>query len=266
MCYFNAQKLKNQHPLKLAQYSIALDEMHQPDDAVQVGFTYPTAVVIKPASNGPQATLMEWGFIPSYIPNRESLQRFRFGGIHPETGRFEPPIITLNAISEDLLSKPTYKHAALTHHCLIPSTGFFEWQHIYPISKKTGQPLKTATKIPYFIHLQNQPVFFMAGIWTPWTDQQTGEYTESFSILTTRANSLMEQIHNQKKRMPVILSESAAVAWLFNQISPAGIEQILQNTVSENSMEAWPVAKDFQKCAEPSDVFNWPNLPPLRRN
>lgn len=263
MCYFNAQKLKNQHPLKLAQFSIALDEMQQIDDAVQAGFSYPKSVVIKQISGNPEATFMEWGFTPSYIPNRESLQRFRFGGIHPVTKQFEPPIVTLNAISEELLHKPTYKQAALNHHCLIPSTGFFEWRHIYPISKKTGLPLKTAVKIPYYIHLRGQQVFYMAGIWTPWTDQLTGEYTESFSILTTRANSMMEQIHNQKKRMPVILTEAAACAWLLDPITPAGIEQNLLGIVSENSMEAWPVAKDFQKSTEPSLHCNWPDLPPL---
>jgi putative SOS response-associated peptidase YedK len=44
----------------------------------------------------------------------------------------------------------------------------------------------------------------MAGIWQPWTDKATGEYVETFSIVTTKANKLMEQVHNSKTRMPTI--------------------------------------------------------------
>jgi putative SOS response-associated peptidase YedK len=82
---------------------------------------------------------------------------------------------------------------------------------IFPKNKKTGLPLKTAIKYPYFINLPEKEYFYMAGIWTSWTDKNTGDYVESFSIVTTKANQLMEQVHNAKKRMPTILNEDHCV-------------------------------------------------------
>ena len=67
-------------------------------------------------------------------------------------------------------------------------------------------PLKTANKYPYYISLKDRGYFYMAGIWQPWNDKTTGEHVETFAIITSKANKLMEQVHNSKKRMPTILN------------------------------------------------------------
>ena len=67
--------------------------------------------------------------------------------------------------------------------------------------QKTGKPLKTAVKYPYHIGLKDKEYFYIAGIWQPWKDVETGEYVETFSVVTTAANKIMEQIHNSKKRV-----------------------------------------------------------------
>ena len=54
----------------------------------------------------------------------------------------------------------------------------------------------------------------MGGIWSEWTDKTTGEIIKSYSIVTTEANELMAEIHNNKKRMPVILEPDQEENWL----------------------------------------------------
>lgn len=66
-------------------------------------------------------------------------------------------------------------------------------------NKKTGLPLKTAVKFSYNIGVKDQEYFYLAGVWNGWTDADTGEYVESFAIVTTEANNIMAQTHNSKK-------------------------------------------------------------------
>jgi putative SOS response-associated peptidase YedK len=87
----------------------------------------------------------------------------------------------------------------------------------------------------------------MAGIWQPWTDRATGEHVETFAIVTTKANSLMEQIHNSKKRMPTILNEELAWEWLFGDLDEKRISEIAQSQIPPNEMEAFTITKDFRE-------------------
>lgn len=42
----------------------------------------------------------------------------------------------------------------------------------------------------------------------------SNEFVNSYSIITTEANELMSEIHNNKKRMPVVLRKEDRNAWL----------------------------------------------------
>lgn len=264
MCYYNGQKLTFAEFLRLKQIEKEIVALEGLDQALISGFDYGNSWVLKPVEGKEDVTLtrMEWGFIPSYIRTRNELEHFRKGGLNPRTNKYDPPILTLNAIGEELLEKPTYKKSALEKHCLIPSSGFFEWRHVYPLSKKTGQPLKTAVKYPYHIRLRSHGYFYMAGIWTEWTDAETGEYVESFSIVTTKANSLMEKIHNSKMRMPLILDEEKAWEWLFKASDPESIKKIISYQYPADLMEAYPIRKDFQQNADPLEAASYPDLDP----
>jgi len=99
-------------------------------------------------------------------------------------------------------------------------------RHVFPIGKKTGKPLKTAVKYPYHIEVKKQPYFFIAGVWQPLKDVETGVYVETFSVVTTAANQLMQQIYNSKKRMPTILTEDLAWEWLFGNLNEDRISEI----------------------------------------
>ena len=59
----------------------------------------------------------------------------------------------------------------------------------------------------------NEP-FAFAGLWSEWVDKTTGEIIKTYTILTMEANDLMSEIHNTKKRMPIILSPDTEINWL----------------------------------------------------
>lgn len=232
------------------------------------GFVYGQVPVIIPKQDCTwQIEMMEWGFIPHYLVNRQAVEKFRRGG-NDEKGRYRPPITTLNAIGEELLLPgKMYRDAALKRRCLFVSTGFFEWRHIFQLGKK-GQPLKTAVKYPYHIKAKNDnPIHLTAGIWQPWTDKETGETVNTCALVTTAANSLMEQIHNTKKRMPAILTNKLAGEWIGDGLSEERITEIATFQYPAQQMEAWPIQKDFKTALNPLDEFVYgPGLPALENN
>jgi putative SOS response-associated peptidase YedK len=103
----------------------------------------------------------------------------------------------INAKSETILEKPSFKSSFRNKRCLVPADGYYEW-------KKNGD------KIPYRILMKDQSPFAFAGIWDKWVTPD-GEIIHSFSILTTAASPKMAQIH---ERMPVILNRKGEQKWL----------------------------------------------------
>ena len=103
----------------------------------------------------------------------------------------------------------------------------------------------------------------MAGIWQPWTDKATGEYVETFAVVTTKANPLMEQIHNSKKRMPTILNDDLAWEWLFGDLDEKRISEIAQTQYPAADMEACTISKDFRDALDPAEPFIYEDLPAL---
>lgn len=117
---------------------------------------------------------------------------------------------THNARSETAAEKPAFRQAwKQQQRCLVPATGFFEWQIVED----------QTTKQPWFITLK-RPLFAMAGLWDASTDDQ-GQTMHSFTILTVDANPLMAEIHNTRKRMPVILQPKQHTTWLAGDIKAA---------------------------------------------
>lgn len=109
---------------------------------------------------------------------------------------------TYNAMVETAHQKPTFRAAWGRQHCLIPADGFYEWQH------------QGSKKFPYFIHFDGSPIFSFAGLWDRWIAADGSGYIDSFTLLTGPANPLMAEIHNTKKRMPLIVPQHLESAWL----------------------------------------------------
>ena len=265
MCYYKAMHLKNNQVFTLLNVEREIESRLFEDANFHDGFLYGQVPVILPDHDCTwQVEMMEWGFIPNYIQNRESVDKFRRGG-YDEKGKFRPPVTTLNAIGEELLLPgKMYRDAALKRRCLFVSTGFFEWRHLFPLGKK-GQPLKTAVKYPYHIKtIDSNPIHLTAGIWQQWTDRQTGETVKTCALVTTAANRLMEQIHNTKKRMPTILTSELAGEWISEGLTEERITEIATFQYPAAKMEAWPIQKDFKSALNPFEEFVYgPELPTL---
>jgi putative SOS response-associated peptidase YedK len=259
MCFYIGLDISRSKHIKLKNLSKKVDNLPINLNKPMVsGFEYPLWPVLKPIDAGMdfKIEMMHWEFIPSYIKTMESLLHFRKGGINPKTGKKDFPHNTLNAIGEEVLNKPTYKEAALNKRCLVLASGFYEWRHYTPPGGKD-------TAYPYYIELVGQEYFFMAGIYNPWIDEQSGEMVDSFSILTTKANSLMEQVHNNKKRMPVILPEDEAVEWISKDLSIERISSIARYSIPSESLHATSIIKNFRQAEEPRETFTYNELPAL---
>jgi putative SOS response-associated peptidase YedK len=138
--------------------------------------------------------IFTWGLIPFWVKDANSAKEIRMK--------------TFNAKSESLAEKPSFRNSLNRKRCLVLATGFYEW---HTDGKK---------KIPYFIGLKDQIAFALAGLYDQWTNRETGEKTDTFTVITTRANPMMEDIHNLKKRMPVILAPGTEKRWLDLNIDP----------------------------------------------
>ena len=264
MCYYRGLTITNQDVLKIQDFELDLRQ-YDIEELVADGFAYANTPVIIPKQDcGCELVLMEWGFLPSYLPSRDAVNNFR-RGYTDEKGKFHPPMTTLNAIGEDLLlPQKMFRNAALKRRCLFISTCFYEWRHVYPLGKK-GQPLKTAVKYPYNIRIKgDSEIHFTAGIWQPWTDRETGETINTCALITTKANKLMEQIHNSKKRMPTILTPELAGEWISDGLSEERIREIATYQLPATQMEAWPIYKDFKTAGNPTEPANYPDLPSLQ--
>jgi putative SOS response-associated peptidase YedK len=266
MCYYNGQKVTKAEYIRLKQLEKLVADYDFLQSDLLIGFDYKEKAVLKriPDKEDFEIVKMEWGFRAPFWKTEEEVMMWR-KGFMDQNGQFRQ-LLTLNAMAEELLlPKKIYRTSALQRRCLILSTGFYEWRHIHRINKRTGQPNKTAEKYPYFISLKDKEYFYIAGIWTPWTDQVTGEYVESCAIVTTTAvgHQLMEQVHNSKKRMPTILNEDLGYEWLFGNLDENRITEIAKTQYPSEEMQAWSINKTFLNSLCPADPVAYPELPPL---
>lgn len=150
-----------------------------------------------------------------------------------------------------------FRNAALKRRCLVLATHFYEWRHFKP----EGSAKEKA--YPYAIELPESPYFYMAGIWQPWTDKETGETIDTFAIVTTKANELMAQVHNKKERMPTILTEDLAYEWIMEDLSEERIQEIASYQLPSDYMAAYTISKEFKALENPLEPFEYEELPGL---
>lgn len=269
MCYHKTAKIPGNKQIKLDYIEKELDDKKIDFKQLEIGFDYALSPVLKPIEGKEDFNVvaMEWGFIPNFLHNREAVEKFR-KGYKDEKGVFQMPVTTLNAKSENLFTndkgrKSMWADSASSRRCLAFATGFFEWRHVYGINKKTGQPLKTAKKYPYYISLKDRPYFYMAAIWNEWIDQETGETVDTFAIVTTEANSLMQQIHNSKMRMPTILPDELAYKWMFATLTKEEILTIAASQIPSSQMQAYSISKDFIAVENPMEKVEYEELESL---
>ncbi len=160
--------------------------------------------------------LYTWGMIPFWVKNQDDAEKIR--------------VKTMNARSESIYEKPSFRQAAKNKHCLVLVDGFYEWQEFH------------GRKYPYYIRLKSQDAFALAGLWERWKHPDTDESINTFSIVTTSANPLMEKIHNTKKRMPVILPKQIERLWLVDDFTQEQMQQLL-TPYDDTEMEAYTISR-----------------------
>jgi putative SOS response-associated peptidase YedK len=143
--------------------------------------------------------LMRWGLIPSYAKDINLGYRL------------------INARSETIDTKPTFRRLLSQNRCIIPANGYFEWQ------KHEGG------KIPYYFHAPDSDLLSFAGLFDTWKDAE-GVEIQSYTILTRQANKQVDSIHH---RMPVIVLDNQIEKWLdHKQHKPEAALKILADKVS----------------------------------
>ena len=125
--------------------------------------------------------LVRWGLIPSWAKDPSIATK------------------TINAMAETVAEKPAFRDALRLRRCLIPASAFYEWQSSGPKHKQ-----------PFSIGMADDWVFAFAGLWESWVDPN-GKVVESRTILTTKPNSLVADVH---LRMPAILKREDYQLWL----------------------------------------------------
>jgi len=160
-------------------------------------------------SDDPQAIVpARWGLIPFWAKDEKIAFK------------------TINARTEDIISKPSFRKPIRSQRCLVLANCYFEW-------KKEGDQ-----KVPHLIYVQNQRLFAMAGVWDEWLSKETGELIRSFSILTVSATERLHPLHH---RMPVILKKSARNRWLSGNLALSQVTAMFEQ-YSQEKMNAFPVS------------------------
>jgi putative SOS response-associated peptidase YedK len=189
-------------------------------------FTVPNVPVItneKPES----IQMMRWGLIPFWVKDDDTAMQIRMK--------------TFNARSETIFEKPSFRHAIKKNRCLVLVDGFYEWR------------LVKAKNYPYFIHMADEEPFALAGIWDVWhSKDEELDYT-TFSVITTKANPLLEKIHNKKKRMPAILRKKDESGWLNPDIGKDEIYSMLK-PIDDSALAAHTVSKMVSYKKENTNV------------
>ncbi|TND07585.1 MAG: protein of unknown function DUF159 [Bacteroidetes bacterium] len=199
------------------------------------GFAHPRLPVLT-SEDPAKIRRMTWGLIPHWAEN------------HAKAAELKNQ--TLNAKSETIFEKPSFRYPILRRRCLVPVTGFYEWQSV------------NGKKFPYFIYSKNKKPFVLAGIYDNWVDTDTGEILQGFSILTTEANPMMARIHNSKQRMPLILPHEKQKAWISANAGRLELESLMQ-VFDETEMDSHTVSKLVTQHAnvpEAKDPFDYPEL------
>jgi putative SOS response-associated peptidase YedK len=166
---------------------------------------------------------MRWGLIPYWAKE-------------PSIG-----LKTINAMSETAAEKPAFRDAMRWRRCLILADGFYEWKRFGPKEKQ-----------PYNFGMADDSPFAFGGLWDRWLDQDN-EAIETCTILTTKPNSLVADVHD---RMPVMLRPEHYDLWLDPGITDSKRVVDCLNPLDATLMKKYPVSphvnrpeNDDQECA-----------------
>jgi putative SOS response-associated peptidase YedK len=179
---------------------------YDPGKRYNIAPTQDVAIVMKNGGNGLRGC--RWGFVPGWARDLSIGSRM------------------INARSETVSEKPSFKNAFKKQRCLIVTDGFYEW-------RKTGR-----TKTPFYIRMKSGRPFGFAGLYGTWTSPGKKPLC-TCTIITTTANRLLEPIHD---RMPVIIPRDGQSTWLDPEVSDVEMLRPLLGPYRDEELEAYEVS------------------------
>ena len=174
--------------------------------------------------------------------NNRTLDALRWGLIPHWAKDKTIKVSAFNARLETLTKKPFFREPIKHKRCIIPVSGFYEWQ-------KLGEK-----KQPYYIYRADKKPLAFAGLWDKWADLTTGEVIESCTIVTLPATHQMARIH---ERMPAVLETDFFATWLDPGFKETQLLQDVLCAPREDVLEMFPVssfvgnaAHDGEECVQ----------------
>jgi putative SOS response-associated peptidase YedK len=138
--------------------------------------------IVREGEGGRELVAARWGLVPGWAKDPSIGDRM------------------INARAETLAEKPAFRAAFRARRCIVPASGFYEWQ------RRAKGP-----KQPFLIRRRDGAPVGLAGLWEAWTDPATGEELVTCTIVTCAPNALVAELHD---RMPVILDSADYDRWL----------------------------------------------------
>ena len=185
------------------------------------------------------AELMRWGLVPRWAKEASIGHKLN------------------NARAESVFEKPSFRQPVRRSRCLLPATGYYEWQPASPSNAQVKAP-----KQPWFISGRNHAPLAMAGLFEAWRPDDQTPWLLTCCVITVAANSLMAPIHD---RMPALLAPADWATWLSRpEQDPTVLAPLLQ-PCPPDWLLAWPVSRAVSRgtaegaalieplSAEPSD-------------
>ncbi|MEW5421514.1 SOS response-associated peptidase [Amorphus sp. 3PC139-8] len=180
-------------------------EAHQAPPRYNIAPSQPILIVREDQPGVRRLVLVRWGLIPGWAKDPSKLANL------------------INARSETAIDKPSFRTAMRHKRCLIPASGFYEWQ------KRKGTRSQ-----PYLIRPSEGDLVAFAGIWEDWTDPDGG-VIETAAILTTAANATLSPIHD---RMPAVVQPEDFALWLDTRSVDAKTATSILRPAPEDTFEA----------------------------
>lgn len=171
--------------------------------------SFQPVVRLDPETGERELTVMRWGLVPFWAKDA----KIGFS--------------TINAKAETVPSSPTFREAWRRRRCLVPAEWFYEWKK-----------LDEKNKQPYAIAMKDDSMFAFGGLWEKWKDKATGKELQTYTVITTDPNELLEPIHN---RMPVIVARKDYERWMAS-IDPAHLPVDLLKPYPADEMKIWKVS------------------------
>ena len=163
--------------------------------------------------------IVRWGLVPSWAKDSSIGAKLN------------------NARAESVADKPSFRSSFTRHRCVIPASGYFEWQAV----TRNGKALKQ----PWYIRPdQGNAYFAMAGLLAKWVAPD-GSNLITACVITTEPNGVMTPIHD---RMPVILSGNDIGTWLDPGNHDRGVLTAMLKPVADESMKAVPVSLSVNRA------------------